>query len=58
MKRMYKNEQKGKGSMKNFFKRLFCRHNYIFVDQYIDGGIQKVIVYECTKCGKRKGVCI
>lgn len=40
--------------IKNFFKRLFCKHDYIFVEQYIAGGIKKIVVYECSKCGKRK----
>jgi len=37
------------------FKRLFCKHAYEFVDSYlINTGMQKMIIYKCSKCGKQK----
>ena len=36
-------------------KRLFCKHEYEFVNQQmIDGGVRKMRTYICKKCGKVK----
>ena len=41
-------------TMKRFFKRLFCKHDYVEKGRFIAGGINKITVYKCTKCGKEK----
>ena len=39
----------------NFFKRLFCKHEYKYKEQmFINAGMRKMIVYKCEKCGKEK----
>ena len=41
--------------MKQFFKRLFCKHDYEFYMQMlIDAGMRKLVLHKCTKCGKFK----
>ena len=36
-----------------FVKRLFCKHEYEFVNQQmIDGGMRKMCTQRCKKCGK------
>lgn len=43
--------------MKEFFKRLFCKHNYIIIDSFIsNGGMTKTQVKRCCKCYKYKYV--
>ena len=38
-----------------FVKRLFCKHEYEFVNQQmIDGGMRKMRTHRCKKCGKVK----
>ena len=38
-----------------FVKRLFCKHEYEFVNhQMIDGGMRKMCTHRCKKCGKVK----
>ena len=39
--------------MKEFFKKLFCKHDIKFsYQQMVNGGNAKMIVHKCTKCGK------
>ena len=39
--------------MKEFFKKLFCKHDIQFSYQKIvNGGNTKMIVHKCIKCGK------
>ena len=44
--------------MKNFFKELFCRHDYKYINRYDDDPTIlfgcHCIYYQCTKCGKQK----
>lgn len=36
-----------------WLRRLFCRHEYeISYSALIDGGMRKMCVYKCRKCGK------
>jgi len=35
--------------------KLFCKHDFKYKFQHMrDGGMGKVIIHECTKCGKIK----
>lgn len=41
--------------MKNFIKKLFCKHNYKEIEgtrHMKDGGMDKVAEFKCTKCNK------
>ena len=39
----------------NIFKRLRCKHEYeLFYQHHIDGGMGKMFVYKCKKCGKER----
>jgi len=41
--------------IKLFFDRLRCNHDYEYKYQHmINGGMSKVFIYRCTKCGKTK----
>ena len=43
--------------MRNFFKRLFCNHNYMIIDMETKPNGTKIIKRMCTKCfdvGKTK----
>ena len=41
--------------MRQFFKRLFCKHEYEFEYSYlIQTGSRKLIAHKCKLCGKRK----
>ena len=56
--------------IKKFFKKIFCKHNYVYVKSYQktfheadfsgDGcyntWTERYDVYKCTKCGKTKHV--
>jgi len=36
-----------------FFKQLFCRHRFGLAHSYkMDGGMTKVVVSQCSECGK------
>ena len=35
--------------MRNFIKRLFCKHNWKCVSDTVNS-----VTFECNKCGKRK----
>lgn len=38
-----------------FIKKLFCKHEYEFLTQrIIDGGMKKLCIHRCKKCGKVK----
>ena len=39
--------------MRGFFKRLFCEHEWVEIDNtLIDAGRNKIFWLECEKCGK------
>lgn len=38
--------------MAGFIERLTCKHTYIPIDEFIAGGMEKVRVVKCVKCGK------
>lgn len=38
--------------MAGFIARLICKHTYIPIDEFIAGGMEKVRVVKCVKCGK------
>lgn len=41
--------------MKEIIKKIKCKHEYEVVGQImIDGGMGKIFIDECTKCGKQK----
>ena len=41
--------------MKEFIKKLFCKHKYKVLDAFIShGGMAKTQVLRCEKCGKIK----
>lgn len=45
--------------MQNIFKRMLCKHSYNW--KYIrmtDGGMRKMYLLTCKKCGKKKYVSI
>lgn len=40
---------------KTVWARLHCKHMYrAEMSRIVDGGRQKMIVYRCEKCGKKK----
>lgn len=39
--------------IKQFFKRIFCKHQYNYIDNKLtDFGRFKTYSYRCEKCGK------
>lgn len=41
--------------MIDFIKRLFCNHDYEYVYLHkINGGMQKLYLCKCKKCGKER----
>lgn len=41
--------------MKQFFKRLFCNHDYeVTGTQLINAGMKKIQYQKCKKCGKER----
>ena len=45
--------------MKQFFKRLFCRHNYERIDNFMTKFYFEKngkLIYKCSKCGKTVSV--
>lgn len=41
--------------LKKMWKRLICKHEYKYSHSFmVHGGMRKVVVHVCTKCGKEK----
>lgn len=40
-------------TIKNMFKLFFCKHEYVWIDGWVDENIPEIIIdeYECQKCG-------
>lgn len=50
-----------KKTIKDFFKKLFCKHNYERISWWTDYDSNQNVVcsmrtYECTRCGKKISV--